>query len=194
VTRLLARAAVLTLAFAITSAGGQEVQFATREQIAADARAEAWLVFVFRLTMGLWIAACIGVGVALWKKRLAAFSDELDRVRAGLHREIRAGSQELLAMVPSRRSADGADSPVWVAVLPDRLLAIDSRTGQIRSLPTKEVTEAKVIGSPDFAVSVLVRSAKSPELRLGVEHVADGVRLTEALRRVGVSLKHGRDS
>jgi hypothetical protein len=184
-------ALAIGLALAPVVAAGQEVRFATREEIAAETLREARLLLVFRVSLGLWFLGCAAAGIAIWRKRSTVLLEDSERVRSALQKEVRKDAAELLNIVPARLDSAASQTPGWVALLKDRVIAIDSSTGRTRSLHLHELADSMVVEAGDSAVSVLLRGTAG-ELKIAIDHVADGARLVDALRRMGLTLQYRR--
>lgn len=183
---------VIALALSYAEASAQDVRFATPEEIAADALLEARFLLAFRIALVLWIAGWVGAGLSIWRKRSRGVHEDCERARASLQRELRGGSGDLLEVVPGRFHSAGMPAAGWVALLQDRLLAIDSATGRTLSIKVAELADSRVVESSDCAISVILCGARSGELRLDIDHVDDGARFVDALRRMGLGLKYRR--
>lgn len=185
---------VIALALSYAEASAQDVRFATPGEIAADALVEARFLLAFRIALVLWITGWAGAGIVMWRKRSRVIHEECERARASLQRELRGRSADLLDVIPARLHSTDMHTTGWVALLQDRVLAIDSTTGRTLSIKVAELADSRVVESSDCAISVILCGARSGELRLDIEHVDDGARFVDALRRMGLGLKYRRHS
>jgi hypothetical protein len=200
-TKRLAPAAALSLALAVVSAGGQEVRFASSEEIAAQARAGDRAVLFIRIALGLWIAASVAIGFSTLQSRQKRWASEHDAVRSAVLRELgippssAADAQaraRILALAPATVEEGGLPTPRWLCLVEDRLIAIDIVGRGGRSFLRSAIQRVDVLESAAaLAVAVVVEKTDAGRApRFEIARVEDGLNLLAGFRRAGIQVRY----
>lgn len=195
-------ALALVLALTAWSQSTPDVRFLTREEIAAQKRADERFFNALRVVWATWIVACAGFGWRLARRRSVAIEAGYERVRgvalreAGGHAPPRRGSRPpwpegLRALAPATGTRPET-AEAWLGVVARGVLVIEGSTGKGRLLAKDDVADSFVTESNRAALTIVFRGGGSHDARYDVARVADAVHLLNALGEIGLRLRFRR--